>query len=216
VISFIPEPLGYCEEQEVQAEEWVSSIMKSVVQYHAEAQEELRGMFGTAYIIDEMALMFTSPAWALRWISSAVRIPGMTLFNSANDHVQTRPVPSRYDVHYWFLSSPFTEGVDEPGEERWRIECMYPHPGSPLHDAYRRMMRRNDVMTMHASFKGPDEEAYGVAVKTLRDNGYEAAQLCTSTYGRFSYWLPQEDEDGSGVYLKPRVNLRDAVGEDLS
>lgn len=203
--------MSTCEKQEKLAEKWVYDIMRQLVEYKRNADEELRAMFGAAHEIDEMALMFTSPSWALRWISSAVRVPGVNLFNTAHDTVETRPVPSTYNVHYWFLSSPFPEGY-EPGEERWRIECMYAHEGSPLHETYSRKMHGKDVAAIHASFKCPDEEAYAVAVKTLGDNGYEAAQFCESTYGRFSYWAPAEHglADGSGLYLKPRVNLRDA------
>lgn len=207
--GMVLDPMSHCDEQEVLAEEWVSITMKRVVEYRAQAQEQLRGMFGAAYDIDEMALMFTEEAWALRWISSAVRIPGVNLFNTAHDAVQTRPVPSSYNVHYWFLSTP----AADLGDKDWRIEAMFAHPGSPLHDVHLRAMQGREICVMHASFKCPDEEAYAVAVKTLADNGYEAAQLCQSTYGRFSYWAPEESA-GAGVYLKPRVNLRDAENDD--
>jgi len=199
-----------CQKQEVLAEQWVSEILRSVQEYRAHAQEELRAMFGTRYSIDEVALMFTSPSWALRFIGSAVRVPGITMFNAAHDVVTTRPIVSTYSAHYWFLTTP-----DE--EDPWRLECMYAHVGSPLHDSYRGFMADRDVIAVHASFKCADEEAYGVAVKTLRDNGYEAAQLCDSTYGRFSYWMPEEEGATSGLYLKPRVNLRDMdveIGDD--
>ena len=200
-----------CEQQERLGEQWVSQTMRRVVQMKADADEELRAMFGASYAIDEMALMFTDQDWLTRWVTSAVRVPGMVLFNSAHDHVRTRPVPSSYDVHYWFLSAP----SEHTSRGEWRIEAMYPHPGSPLHDAHLTHMSERNIAVMHASFKCSDEEAYAVAVKTLADNGYEAAQYCDSTYGKFSYWSPLDREDRApGPYLKPRVNLRDAGDRD--
>jgi hypothetical protein len=203
------EPLSVCEESEVLAEQWVSSTLAHLRELREKASERLRAMFGVTYTIDEMAVMFTSPAHALRWISSAVRVPAVTLFNSATDVVQTSPIVSTYNVHYWFLTTPDLPETDPRWEYStpWRVEAMYAHAGSPLHDTYRRMMKGRETLAIHASFKCPDEEAYGVAVKTLRDNGYEAAQFCESTYGRFSYW--SEAEGGGEVYLKPRLNVRD-------
>lgn len=205
------EQAAYCEEQARLGEEWVAQSLATVVQMKERATQELRAMFGTTYSIDEMALMFTDQGWLQRWVTDAVRVPGITLFNTAHDSVQTRPVPSSYDAHYWFLSTP--EAYHQDGE--WRVEAMTTHPGSPLHDSMLRTMRGTTIAVVHASFKCPDEEAYAIAVKTLVDNAYEAAQLCDSTYGKFSYWSPMDREDRAPcAYLKPRVNLRDQEDRD--
>lgn len=204
------EPLAPTEEHQVIEEERVSAVLREVHRFKKEADERLRAVFGTRHAIDEMAVMFPSAGQALRWVSQAVRVPGVTLFNSATDQVQTRPIPSAYTAHYWFLTPPeLPAGETQP----WRIEAMYARSGSPLHDAHLKFMERDEVCIMHASFKCADEESYGVAVKSLRDNGYEAVQLCDSTYGRFSYWAPAEGVSGPAVYLKPRVNLRDTEDE---
>lgn len=196
-----------CESQERLGADWVAQTMERVVAVKKSMDEELRAVFGTAYAIDEMALMFTDQGWAQRWVTAAVAVPGITLFNSARDTVSTRPVRSEYNVHYLFMTTPDVH--HEPGP--WRLEVMHLHPGSPLHGSYLATMDGPDAVVMHASFKCPDEEAYAVAVQTLQRNGYEAAQMCTSDYGRFSYWSPEDwpDRADSLTYLKPRVNLRD-------
>jgi hypothetical protein len=45
----------------------------------------------------------------------------------------------------------------------------------------------------------------------LRERAWEVVQKCDSTYGKFSYWKPldADDHEDLGLYLKPRVNLRD-------
>lgn len=205
-----------CEENEVIAEEWVSKTMQLVMQEKAKADEAVRALFGTGHVIDEMSVLFTAPERAHTWVSAAVRIPGVVLFNTAHDQVQTAPIRSDYSVHYWFLSSPFAEGY-EPGEERWRIEAMYAHPGSPLHDSIMKPLRAAecDGGVMHASFKCDTEEEYANANRVLQDNGYECAQRCQSTYGRFGYWYPLDaHHDAVITALKPRVNLRDKDDDD--
>lgn len=197
------EPMSRCQEDAVYYEELVSRTLLELVAAYREAQEELRGMFGELRHIDEMAIMFKNPEQLRSFVEAAVRIPGVVLFNTAHDSVHTQPIPGQYDVHYWFLSVP-----EEYGS--WRIEAMYAHPGSPLHDSLRRQGASDEILMVHASFKCPSEEDYGIANNILQRNGYEPVQKCDSTYGRFSYWRPEEGT--RGVYLKPRVNLRD--GED--
>jgi hypothetical protein len=204
----IKDPLSRCEESAVYNEELVSSVMKEVAEARQRSQEDLRGMFGAEAHVDEVAVMFTSPGDLRNFVEAAVRVPGVVLFNTAHDSVSTEPIPGHYDVHYWFLSMPETEG-----ENPWRLEVMYAHPGSPLHDSLRRQMtKETPLMLVHASFKCPDEEAYALAVHTLARNGYELLQRCNSTYGRFSYWL--SDVESADTLLKPRVNLRDTKEED--
>jgi len=207
----VVEPLSRCGEAAVYYEEWVKHGMRAMAEAQEKAQEQLRGMFGSGAVIDEMAIMFQNPYELRSWVDAAVRLPGVVLFNTAHDSVSTQPIPSRYNVHYWFLSSPWPEGY-EPGEDLWRVEAMYAHKGSPMHDALRDQFSPGESLTVHASFKCADEEAYGVATNTLQRNGYEAVQRCESTYGRFSYWRQGEQE--TGVFLKPRVNLRDTEDND--
>lgn len=201
----IVEPLSLCDEAAIYHEETVARSMQCLVECQVRAEEELRGMFGEAHSIDEMAIMFLDPEALRRWVDAAVRVPGVVLFNTAHDSVATTPIPGRYNVHYWFLSVP-------PFYGQWRIEAMYAHSGSPLHDSLKRTMNGDDILVVHASFKCADEEAYGVATNTLVRNGYEVAQKCESTYGRFSYWRPEEAQNG--VLLKPRLNIRDQENHD--
>lgn len=197
----IEDPVSRCDEAAVYYEEAVSRTMEALVQSRNVAQEEMRALFGDFYEVDEMALLFRSPETLRYWVEAAVRIPGVVLFNTSHDAVTTTPIQGQYDVHYWFLSVPEEYGG-------WRIEAMYAHPGSPLHTTLALKMKEADVTVVHASFKCVDEEMYGIAVNTLSRNGFDLAQKCQSTYGRFSYWGNEEKELG-GVFLKPRVNLRD-------
>lgn len=208
----ISNPLSRCEEDGVIAEEWVSKTMELVIQEKEKADEALRAMFGIGAIIDEMSVLFTDPIRAHTWVTAAVRIPGVTLFNSAQDRVRTAPIRSDYSVHYWFLTVPEEHAKVQP----WRIEAMYAHPGSPLHDSILRPLAAShgDGGVMHASFKCASEEEYATANRVLQDNGYECAQRCESSYGRFGYWYPLELEHTAvATALKPRVNLRDAEGD---
>lgn len=161
--------------------------------------EKLRAVFGTTYIIDEMALLFPDEVGLARWVKRVVSRDGYHLFNVAMDKVNTHPIPSNYDVSYWFISTPFD----------YRLELMTIEKGySPLHSAIDVCpVPEQVVIPMHASFKVPDEEAYASANATLLRNGWECAQKCASTYGTFSYWT---EEKFDGWFIKPRVNLRDA------
>lgn len=211
----IGSPLTRCQELAVVAEEWVSSTMKLLVEQKALADERVRGMFGAEVHVDEMSLLFTEPSAARQWVDMAVMLNGVTLFNTARDVVHTAPIQADYEVHYWFLTAPEAGAIAD--WKPWRIEAMYAHRGSPLHDSFLLPMRKSgeDVGVMHASFKCATEEDYAVAVRTLADNGYECAQRCESSYGRFGYWYPIDIQDNEQhVALKPRVNLRDvSAGE---
>lgn len=206
-------PLSRREEAKVYYEEWVSKSMTDLTERQAQASEDLRSLFGTGVTVDEMAVMFEDMDALYGWVTHAVRVPGVTLFNTAHDVVTTGPIPGTYNVRYWFLSSPWAKDT-EPGEERWRIEAMFAHSGSPLHDSLLRSMRAQDedAVVVHASFKCRDVEHYAEAQATLRMGGYELVQRCDSTYGKFSYWR-KLDATGTWVYLKPRVNLRDTEEE---
>lgn len=210
---FITSPVSAHEEAAIVVEEWVSKTMALALREKQKADEAVRAMFGASTYIDEISLLFTTPHRAHTWIDTAVRLPGVELFNTARDVVRTEPIRSQYSVHYWFLTVPAAHWSPQP----WRIEAMYSHPGSPLHDSVLTPMAASgaDAGVMHASFKCADEEAYATANKVLRDNGYECAQRCQSTYGRFGYWYPMEmGDDDIVTALKPRVNLRDQENDD--
>lgn len=163
--------------------------------------------------VDEIAYMTADHETANIFLREAVMTDGCVHFNSATDHVHTEPLMTHYNVLYDFLTVPlpYLNGHEV------RIEAMHLIDGfSPLHEAERHNMRRDSgiLSGIHASFRCPDEEQYGAALHRLRMRGWEAAQRCSSTYGRFSYWKPTDPDtwvgDGPHLYLKPRVNLRDA------
>jgi len=188
----------------------VKEVLETTATLREEMNEALRGMLGALHTVDEMALMFRTDADLKEFLRYAVR-HGYTLFNSDSDTVTTGPLRSSYDVAYWFLAAPGYPQL----ENSYRLELMTLHtPGSPLHDTLQLWLDNNNhpSVAVHASFKCHNEEEYANAVHTLGRNGYELTQRCESTYGRFSYWQPQEaaDHPVNTVYLKPRVNLRDA------
>lgn len=160
--------------------------------------------------IDEIAIQFDDARYAHTFVAEAVTQEGCVLFNTATDHVHTQPLNTCYDVAYLFLSLP---GQYHPENRSGvRLECMFLGDGlSPLHAAEAEEMRKGSAksVTVHASFKVEDEEDYASAVHRLREGGWEVAQKCDSKYGRFSYWKHADLADG--VYLKPRVNLRDGI-----
>lgn len=161
--------------------------------------EELRGLFGAKSFIDEMAFYFPDRELLFIFIGKAVQ-RGWVLFNFAEDNVITQPIPGDYGVEYWFLMHP---------DRSYRLELMTVPTGfSPYHASLQERMRRisRPAALAHASFKVADENAYAAAVVTLRQAGYELAQHCTSTYGRFSYFL---SGDANVTALKPRLNVRD-------
>lgn len=172
------------------------------------------GRIGLDARIDEIAYLFEDSHAFESFTEEAVQEEGCTLFNSARDHVEVSPLTACYNVQYRFFTIPEQYLDGNPV----RIEAMLPGSGlSPLHlaAAYHldRVGREWNCMAIHASFKCVDEESYGKAVLSLRGAGWEVAQKCDSTYGKFSYWTPLDREDWLGdgpfIYLKPRVNLRD-------
>lgn len=151
--------------------------------------------------IDEIALAFDSRHRRYAWLEGALQEEGVEAFNFAHDSVDTSPITSHYHVDYTFLRSPI-EGV--------RLEIMQIQSGfSPLHAALMHEIYHNDPVVVHFSFKTKDEDHYEACVDRLSRIGGMLAQECESTYGKFSYWK-FKDQDFSGVYIKPRVNRRDA------
>jgi len=90
------------------------------------------------------------------------------------------------------------------------VECMSILAGcSPLHSPM--IMAAQYVgstpQVVHVSFKVNDVQEYADVVSVL-DSQLHVAQMCESTYGKFSYWpVPLGDRV---MFLKPRVNTRDA------
>jgi hypothetical protein len=140
-------------------------------------------------------------------------------FNAAADTVFTTPFCTRYGVRYRFYRHP---------QFAYRLEVMTLREGfSPLHEALwvahsgdKRTDRRFPMP--HLSYK-PERTAkeaggveletlrrsYGRAVQHLEDNACIHVQSCQSTYGQFGYFIG--NDTARQIYIKPRVNLRDAV-----
>jgi hypothetical protein len=180
-----------------------TEVFTKMTAAHQRMSELLRGMLAE-YTIDEMSIMFFSDAVLLRFLRDAVRREGVELFNAAEDVVTASPIMAAYDVRYWFLRTSWG----------YRVDALQTNMGSPLHDNIARQAGHDPmaVVPVHASFKCPNEERYGVALATLRKSGWELLQRCDSGYGRFSYWH-RPDGESDDWYLKPRLNLRDATKE---
>lgn len=100
-----------------------------------------------------------------------------------------------FDVEFHFWTHP---------GYKWRIEAMLHTPGaaSPLHD-HALAIARQQPSIIHASFKLPTAGTY---TTFLQNQPNDPALSYRNDYGQFSYF-------GRGpVYMKPRVNLRDAKG----
>lgn len=166
---------------------------------------EFMDSIGLDYVIDEIALMWDEEDRMRRWISSAVAEDGVVLFNRAMDRVNTFPISSRYHVEYNFLSIE-----DKP----YRVEAMcIQHGVSPLHAAHGSDCHSRPL-AVHLSFKVESESEYSKALSALAEAGCILAQSCKSDYGVFSYWkVPHLFESGY-LYLKPRINLRDAKRDE--
>lgn len=165
---------------------------------------------GLEYEIDEVAILLPEdPKEAQDWLErmlDRVGQEGVTYFNRSQSTVNVHSLPSKYEVVYHF----FTTRV--PGV---RIELMRLGNGySPLHALYnlREDGRGRDAAIVHASFKVPDEFEYGRVRRHLTDRGWVNGQECSSDYGLFSYWRQSNDQE-SLLWLKPRVNLRDGLGD---
>lgn len=174
------------------------------------AEIYLKESLGLTAVFDEVAMAFWDQDQEYAFIESAVR-NGYTLFNAADDTVNTAPIRSQYDVHYSFLQAP---GLP------WRIEAMRITDGcSPLHTALywnaHKDVPQRAPFVVHASWKCADEQEYqNTAARLCESPWLDLSQRCQSTYGTFSYWLPVGEafnEIGARVYLKPRVNMRDAL-----
>lgn len=163
-------------------------------------------------VIDEAALMVPSP-WHVASLLKYFTERGWEHFNGARDLVYTNPFATRYFVEYNFLRHP---------DVGYRLEVMNLSQGqqdgrtgfSPLHASLwpdgmvHHSIPARQFPVPHLSFKVPDRRAYGLALEHLREHACIHAQTCQSTYGAFSYWIG--NDTARQIYLKPRVNLRDA------
>lgn len=205
IVDFLRQATG----NQMPTREQVVMMVSRIHEGYEKCTEQLRGIFGPQAEIDEMALIASNEASVLNLLTHLVSIEGYELFNSANDTVSTTPIRSSYEVNYWFVRTP---------SRRYRLEVMYlpPNEGySPLHNKLTHSVNGqpdNSIYAVHASFKC-DEASYAAAGVLLRKAGWELAQKCDSSYGKFSYYA-NEDSVGVGWFLKPRVNLRDAVKTD--
>lgn len=187
--------------------EGIDSALEQVHEKWRMINEKVRGLLGTSYTVDEMALYFPDPDLLMVFVGKAVQ-RGWVLFNQAEDNVTTRPIPGAYAVQYWFMNHP---------DRDYRLELMTIDEGhSPYHASIHHMCQRMSapVSLAHASFKVPDEKAYAAASIALRNGGFELAQHCESTYGRFSYYIIKSDDAREERYVptvKPRLNMRDSA-----
>jgi hypothetical protein len=188
--------------QQFDIDEMIAMMDKSKEDY-----DRCLARMGFVQGIDEIALMFVNDHCLDKFVQAAVRHEGLTHFNGAEDNVKCLPIDSSYKVRYEFF-----QGKD------YRIEAMAIQEGfSAVHFSILNALITSDSPStiVHASFKCTEEEDYGMAVLRLREAGWEDAQRCESSYGRFSYWRPLDMEHWVAqerwLYLKPRVNLRDEV-----
>lgn len=147
------------------------------------------------YKIDEVSLLWSTLA-QLRDFASWANDNGADVFNAhVVDHMHRLDQPGDFDVSFEFLRVP---------PHPWRIEAMCAGNGhSPLHT--RQLQQFSPGCVMHASFKCEDRDAYKAAGEALAGAGLAPAAAYQNGYGLFSYWGPI-----GNVWVKPRVNLRDA------
>jgi len=149
------------------------------------------------YKIDEMSILFSTPALLRQFRRWAEDEGGLDVFNAnVRDHMEGNgPVvgQSVFDVRFEFMRWPGAE---------WRIEALCATGRAPLHSA--RLDVYGEACIMHASFKCEDLATYEKDCNALAEAGLELAGTYRNSYGVFSYW------GGGRVWLKPRVNLRDA------
>lgn len=183
------------------AEEWLSTRDK----YQGFMSE-----IGLKNPIDEIALLFHSRASKAQFVVDAVKGDGVKLFNTADDHVNTKPFGTEYKVEYMFLEAESLKDM--------RVEAMSIYTGfSPLHHALLQNhpeIEEGHPYPVHLSFKCINMDEYYDAVYALDEGGADGigtakcVQTCQSDYGVFSYYnVPSL----GNIYLKPRVNMRDEM-----
>lgn len=190
--SMVEEMLVLAKDQEAAVDRWLES--------HQESTER-------EWLCDEIAFLFCHRDALQFFINDCVRSQQWALTNIADDTVHTTPIRSTYEVTYHFLTDP-------KEEENFRIECMSIVDGfSPLHGAIGAAAHLDGRAwnAVHASFKVPGGvDEYEACMARLGALGCTPVLHCASTYGKFSYWTVPDNGEGIELYLKPRINLRDA------
>jgi hypothetical protein len=197
----------------------VASVNESCTNIHQQIQKYSQWL-PIRCKIDEASVLVPAIADALD-LADQLKACGWDQFNEAKDLVYTNPFGTHYRVNYWFFESP---------NWNWRLEVMHLPAGqgfSPLHQSLWKGGTRpsSDGMARrfpmpHLSFKAdgvggmPIQRAYSYACDVLQRHGLIHAQTCQSTYGAFGYYLPNDTR--KQLYLKPRINLRDAVVEAVA
>jgi len=145
--------------------------------------------------VDEMAILFSSTYDLDEFVTAASEVAPM--FNEVpRDQMVRQDKPGSFYVRFKFLQAP---------RQPFRLECMTVIMGNaPLHD--RLFAKKERPCIMHASYKLESQGAYEREKSRLRSLMKMRAEYQNS-YGMFSYW---QHFDMGGVYLKPRVNLRDS------
>jgi hypothetical protein len=195
----------------------VAANVNTVSKYIADYTKMLPG--GCA--IDEAAIMVPRGEQFLDRMSSHLNSGGWYQFNSAVDLVAANPFGTRYVVQYHFFSN---------NRYPWRLEVMQMAKArdgrtgfSPLHQALWYPSGEEpgwsdgaSLPVPHLSFKpligkeGP-RKAVRKAMDVIKFGGAILVQSCQSTYGEFFYLLPVNAR--RQLYIKPRINLRDAALE---
>lgn len=147
--------------------------------------------------IDEVAVLLKDTFRLSQFIEVA-KEAGWEHFNGANDTVSYNAFGESdvYEVRYEFFRHP---------DYSFRIEAMAITGGrpGPVH-------RNRPEGPIHVSWKpGPTFLDYSLGMVAFDRSGGVKIQECGSTYGAFSYWN-HHMSDLTGVYWKPRINLRDA------
>ena len=148
---------------------------------------------------DEVSLLFESEEKLIDFQHACYR-NGIDHFNSVY-----RDAMVRLDKHgeEFVVRFEFFRLIHRP----WRIEAMCVIGGdAPLHEES--LARWGNGAPFHLSYKLRDVEMYADDVRNIRsDRGLVMAAEYRNSYGMMSYWMKPGSK---GLYLKPRVNLRDA------
>lgn len=149
------------------------------------------------YQVDEIAILFRFESELEGFLREAKGM-GIEHFNSVpHDDMVSKDGTHEFGVRFEFLR---VVGAT------WRIEatCVL-HGEAPIHQ--RHLDEYGAGACIHASFKCQDSDDYNRLMDSPDWGGsYPFVGEYSNDYGVFSYWSQAE----SGLYLKPRVNLRDS------
>lgn len=147
--------------------------------------------------VDEMALLFDYEDSLEEFVHHA-GVAGLINFNSVpRDTMVRQDKAQSFVVRFEFL---------QPMKHPFRIEAMTVISGdAPLHA--RRLEQSRNGCVVHASYKLGTLDEYNAETARLAEDIRVAKRAeYRNSYGMFSYWRVWE---APGIYLKPRVNLRD-------